>query len=197
MISAESATVDAVSETLAVTDPQALRALAHPLRQRILFELTTRGHARAADLAQALGEPANSVSFHLRVLARAGLIAEAPEHARDKRDRVWRPVADRYAVEPTTPGYDAVTAPVLAWARDVLTARTPPGEAAADQPLHLGTVNQARLTRAEAQQLAAELAAVLDTWRARGSRAADDEAADPTRIVYQAVLVLGPHTEPR
>ena len=91
-------------ETFHVQDPAALRAIAHPLRQRILMELAVLGHARAADLARATGEPANSVSFHLRVLARAGMIVEAPEHARDRRDRVWKNVAESYAVAPGTPG---------------------------------------------------------------------------------------------
>lgn len=49
-------------ETFHVQDPAALRAIAHPLRQRILMELAVLGHARAADLARATGEPANSVS---------------------------------------------------------------------------------------------------------------------------------------
>src|SRR5699024_11975455 len=37
-----------------------------------------------------LGVPANSVSYHLRILAKGGAIVEAPEAARDKRDRVWK-----------------------------------------------------------------------------------------------------------
>src|SRR5215207_5197454 len=45
---------------------------------------------RAADLARELGLPANQMSFHLRQLAKYGLIVEAPEAARDQRDRVWR-----------------------------------------------------------------------------------------------------------
>lgn len=68
-----------------------LKALAHPIRQQLFRTLIVRGHARAADLAATLGIPANKVSFHLRVLADAQIIEEAPEHARDKRDRVWKP----------------------------------------------------------------------------------------------------------
>ena len=45
-------------ETFRVQDPAALRAIAHPLRQRSLVELAVLGHARAADLAQATGEDA-------------------------------------------------------------------------------------------------------------------------------------------
>jgi len=67
-----------------------LKAYAHPLRRRIAKVVAAREFARAADIAVDLDVPANTVSFHLRVLADAGLLAEAPEHARDKRDRVWK-----------------------------------------------------------------------------------------------------------
>ncbi|TDE91748.1 ArsR family transcriptional regulator [Occultella glacieicola] len=75
-----------------------LKALAHPLRRRITKVLARREFARAADVAADLDEPANSVSFHLRVLADAGLIAEAPERARDRRDRVWTRVSGAYSL---------------------------------------------------------------------------------------------------
>src|SRR5690242_7749519 len=69
-----------------------LRGIAHPLRSRILEELSAGGPARAADLAARLGIPANQASFHLRQLAKYGLVEDAPELARDGRDRVWRMV---------------------------------------------------------------------------------------------------------
>lgn len=73
-----------------IADPRALKALAHPLRLRIIAELATRGACRAVDLAKALGQPANSVSFHLRQLARYGLVVEDPEGRTDGRERWWR-----------------------------------------------------------------------------------------------------------
>ena len=75
-----------------------LKAYAHPLRRRILRALARHDHSRAADIAAELGVPANSVSFHLRTLADAGLIVEAPEHARDRRDRVWTSVKGAISV---------------------------------------------------------------------------------------------------
>lgn len=75
-----------------------LKAYAHPLRRRIAKAVAARGHARAADLASDLDVPANSVSFHLRVLADAGIIEEDPEHARDRRDRVWKGVDGAWTV---------------------------------------------------------------------------------------------------
>lgn len=67
-----------------------LRALAHPLRLDIVERVGRHGTARAADIAADLSVPANSVSYHLRILARGGVIEEAPEAARDRRDRVWK-----------------------------------------------------------------------------------------------------------
>ncbi|WP_244971515.1 ArsR/SmtB family transcription factor [Paramicrobacterium chengjingii] len=78
-------------ESSVMTDAM-LKALTHPLRRRIMRLLAQRMHARAADLAGELDVAPNSVSFHLRSLADAGLIEEAPERARDRRDRVWTPV---------------------------------------------------------------------------------------------------------
>lgn len=73
-----------------------LKAIANPLRRKILNTLSAMGSARAADLAQALNVPANKVSFHLRELAKAEMIIEVPEQARDKRDRVWATAAEGY-----------------------------------------------------------------------------------------------------
>ncbi|MFC9965283.1 ArsR/SmtB family transcription factor [Nocardia ignorata] len=72
-----------------VTDPVALRALAHPLRQRILRALAEKGPATATGLAEVLGENTGATSYHLRQLAEHGFIEEAPELAKGK-ERWWR-----------------------------------------------------------------------------------------------------------
>ncbi|MGF2949362.1 ArsR/SmtB family transcription factor [Microbacterium alcoholitolerans] len=79
-----------------------LKAVANPLRRRIINELIRRQHARAVDLAADLDVAANTLSFHLRVLAEAGLVEEDPEHARDRRDRVWKP-AELHSLELGSP----------------------------------------------------------------------------------------------
>lgn len=78
-----------------IADPGALKALAHPMRRRIISELATRGSCRAVDLATSLDEPANSVSFHLRQLARYGLVVDDRERGTDKRERWWRTPSDQ------------------------------------------------------------------------------------------------------
>jgi DNA-binding transcriptional ArsR family regulator len=78
-----------------MSDPRVLRAIAHPTRGRILDELGATGPMRAADVGEALAIPPNQASFHLRQLAKYGVIVPAPEAARDKRDRVWKLAAER------------------------------------------------------------------------------------------------------
>ena len=71
-----------------IRDAQTLRALAHPVRLRILEQLDQRGPATATDLADRLGTSAANCSWHLRQLARFGFIEEAPGGTR--RERFWR-----------------------------------------------------------------------------------------------------------
>src|SRR5690606_968199 len=83
-------------ESLVTFTTPMLKAIANPLRRQILNTLSAMGSARAADLAEVLEVPANKVSFHLRELAKAEMITEDPELARDKRDRVWKPAAEGF-----------------------------------------------------------------------------------------------------
>ncbi len=69
-------------------DPSALKAVAHPLRRRILGILSS-GPATATTLAKALDENTGATSYHLRELARFGFVEEAPELAHGK-ERWWR-----------------------------------------------------------------------------------------------------------
>src|SRR5919109_995588 len=69
-------------------DPKAMRALAHPLRLKLL-ELTAReGSLTSTRASELTGESTASCSFHLRQLAKYGFIEEA-EGGRG-RERPWR-----------------------------------------------------------------------------------------------------------
>ncbi|WP_214409424.1 winged helix-turn-helix domain-containing protein [Sphaerisporangium fuscum] len=74
-----------------VQDPQTLKAVAHPLRIRLLGALRVDGPATATELAARFGESSGSTSYHLRQLARYGFVEEDPEQ-RDARERRWRSV---------------------------------------------------------------------------------------------------------
>ena len=65
-----------------------VRALAHPLRLRMLESLTD-GPATASMLARELGESSGATSYHLRALAGAGLIVEELDRSKG-RERWWK-----------------------------------------------------------------------------------------------------------
>jgi DNA-binding transcriptional ArsR family regulator len=72
-----------------VTDPRAIRALAHPLRLDLLELLGMAGPTTAAQCARVLGVPQANCSFHLRQLAKYGFVEDAGP-GRDRRERLWR-----------------------------------------------------------------------------------------------------------
>ncbi len=72
-----------------ITDPRALRALAHPLRLDLVELLGVLGQATAADCGRRLGTSQASCSFHLRQLAKYGFVEEA-QPSEDSRERPWR-----------------------------------------------------------------------------------------------------------
>ena len=76
------------SEAPAV-DLDSLKALAHPLRVRILHVLTTQGAQTSSSLAATLGESTGSTSYHLRQLEAKGFIAEDASIGTG-RERWWR-----------------------------------------------------------------------------------------------------------
>lgn len=64
------------------------RALGHPLRLR-LMELLRLGPSTASRLARELGESSGATSYHLRALARVGLVEDDPGRS-GGRERWWR-----------------------------------------------------------------------------------------------------------
>jgi DNA-binding MarR family transcriptional regulator len=72
-----------------ITDPKAMRALAHPLRLDLLEVLAELGPATAAACARALGSTQANCSFHLRQLAKYGFVERGPESG-DGREHVWQ-----------------------------------------------------------------------------------------------------------
>ena len=76
-----------------LTDARALTALANPSRARMIDALAVDGPSTASALAARTGQAVGSASHHLKVLDQAGLVEQAPELARDRRERWWRLVS--------------------------------------------------------------------------------------------------------
>ncbi len=83
-----------------LTDPVTMRALAHQTRLRLLGELRARGPQSVGMLSDLVDEAVGSVSYHLRKLAEHGFVEEAPEYARNRRERWWRAAHARTVWEP-------------------------------------------------------------------------------------------------
>ncbi|GGC90573.1 hypothetical protein GCM10011512_16960 [Tersicoccus solisilvae] len=129
------------------------------------------------------------MSFHLRTLARAGFVQEAPEFARDRRARVWKAVnqswkaGDResplgpddeaplaaYLDQVTRDQQDMLTR-LLGWARRRAAGRDREfrGEV---------SIGSLRLTPDEARAVFAEVGAVLDRARSLHHESTDADAA--------------------
>jgi len=77
---------------LNLTNPKAIRALAHPLRWALLEALGQAGTLTATQASEMLGESPANCAFHLRTLAKYGFIEEAGGGR--GRERPWRQVFD-------------------------------------------------------------------------------------------------------
>ena len=75
------------------------RRLAHPVRVALLELLMRSGPMTATEAGAALGETPANASFHLRTLARYGLVEEAPGERRG-RQRPWQAAVSGVQVDP-------------------------------------------------------------------------------------------------
>lgn len=87
-----------MTPTRIVPDVVAVRALAHPVRTRMLGLLRLDGPATATQLALRLDLNSGAASYHLRQLEQHGFIAEDTERG-TKRERWWRAVHDYTSVD--------------------------------------------------------------------------------------------------
>jgi DNA-binding transcriptional ArsR family regulator len=113
-----------------------VRALAHPLRIRMLEELRG-GPATATMLARVLGESSGATSYHLRELEKAGFVEDDGSHGHG-RERWWKRSSPLVFVS-SDPAEDAEYEAALGQLRSVLLARDEEALAryfalAADQP---------------------------------------------------------------
>ena len=73
-----------------ISDARTMRALAHPARIEIVEHLSVTGEAvTATQCAGMVGLSPSATSYHLRELAKYGLVEQAPSRG-DGRERLWR-----------------------------------------------------------------------------------------------------------
>ncbi len=182
--------------TASVTDVRALRALAHPLRNRLLGLLRLDGPSTATLLAARVGESSGSTSYHLRQLAAYGFVEELPQHG-SGRERWWRArhrmtswqAEDVLVQEGGREVQDEMTRLQLAQHGRVLAAwidqrdRLDPAWTAA------ASLNDyaLRLTPEQARALARELGEVLDRWLASAPADVPADGSEQVSVLLDIV----------
>lgn len=184
-------------DSIQVTDVRALRALAHPLRSRLLGRLRVHGPATASSLARDVGESSGSTSYHLRQLAAYGFVEEV-EGQGTARERWWRArhrmtswqAGDLLAQEGGAEVQGEMTrmqidqhARVLEAWHEQKESLGPEWEAAASLNDH-----GFRLTPEQARRLGAELEEVLSRWTAaHPSDGPAEEGAELVVVLHDVV----------
>ena len=86
-----------IPDQVRITDPQALRALAHPARQQVIMELYSGEVLTASEAAQICGMTPSAMSYHLRALERAGIVERV--ESSDGRERPWKAAAESLTID--------------------------------------------------------------------------------------------------
>lgn len=75
--------------------PDQIRALSTPARQEVIDAILSLGPSTVAEIARALGRPADSLYHHTRILKRVGLVVPVETRRRGRRDEVIYDVPGR------------------------------------------------------------------------------------------------------
>ena len=178
-----------------IDDAARIRVLSHPARLAIIEHLGNgvTATATATELAEIVGLSPSATSYHLRELARGGLIREA-EGRGDGRERVWQSAADRFRYdsddlsneEERGEAYGLLGA-LLAW-QDAQAQRY-----YADLPdmprawQDAGTVYSLKIvaTASELRELASEVRRLCERYKKDARQAPDD--AESVSVVFRAL----------
>jgi DNA-binding transcriptional ArsR family regulator len=177
-----------------VRDPRAMRALANPLRLKLLGMLRRDGPHSVGELSELADVAPGSVSYHLSTLETFGFVEQAPELARDGRERWWRAV---HAMTHFTPS-EMLADPETAVAGRIMRQTFFQGhlgeqleylEAEPTLPLEWVTGATsgdilAYLTPAQLRELSDEVNGLAEKWERTREQAAP--GAMPVRFIYSA-----------
>lgn len=176
--------------------PAGLRALAHPVRLRILGILRHEGPATASGLAGRLGLNSGATSYHLRQLAQHGFITDDAERGTG-RDRWWKAVHQSTRMDPATltepeeqDTFDAYIQAVAVVYTERLQRAIEERRMIPQEWQDASTLSDwaPRLTPARAKELIDALTAVMDEWEEDPE---DAEGAESFTVSLQAFVRPG------
>ncbi|MFY9927402.1 MAG: helix-turn-helix domain-containing protein [Streptosporangiaceae bacterium] len=159
-----------------LTDPRALRAYAHPVRMKLMGLLRTQGPLTATRAAGLLGESSGTTSFHLRQLAKYGLVEEAGGGT--GREKPWRATSTStgWSAVPDSPEMAAATGMLATVAAERYFEQLMtwlefwPGEPAEWQEAAMFGDRLLYVTAAELQDLGTRVRALVDEYFERQVR---------------------------
>jgi DNA-binding transcriptional ArsR family regulator len=174
--------------------PRQLRALAHPVRLRMLGILRTEGPTTATALAQRLGLNTGATSYHLRQLAQHGFIVDDEERGTG-RERWWvaAHASTRTGLEDEPEPADRDT--VDAYLQSVVVVYSQMLQAAVEERSALSqpwrkasTMSdwRFRLSPAQALRLIDQVCDLIEEFEAAEERPADDPEAVPYTVMFSS-----------
>lgn len=92
-----------LKKAVTLTDPKAIRALAHPARQRVIDELYSGAVLTATEAAALCQLTPSAMSYHLRALEKWGIVVR-DEGGDDGRERPWRATARSLRIDHSAHG---------------------------------------------------------------------------------------------
>jgi DNA-binding transcriptional ArsR family regulator len=189
-----------LSDLVELTDPKTMRALAHPARIAIWTHLGLRGPATATECAQIAGLSPSACSYHLRTLAKYGLVEEDRDRAADGRERPWRArmIAFNISEGPDVPPATTLASRLLvenmrAAAEDIrVTYVTRASEYPADWQAAVGELfSVAHVTPAELERMREQVVEVMAPYL-RLEPDSRPAGARPVRIMLDMFPWFGP-----
>jgi DNA-binding transcriptional ArsR family regulator len=94
-------------KNVVLTDPRAIKALAHPARLAVIDELFAGRELTATECAEIAGLSPSAMSYHLRALEKWGIVERA-DASGDGRERPWRAAGDVLTIDSAEPRASAV-----------------------------------------------------------------------------------------
>ena len=181
-------------------DPTALRALAHPVRWKLIDVLASEGTATATRCSELLGESTATCSYHLGILAKYGYITRVA--GREWRDKPWRlasPDLHLSSAGLDPEGAAASRAAAAAFLDYEMTVLKESLRRSEQEPPPWRQANKimgatAWVTAEESQQAAAEIQHILDKYSGP-DREQSREGTRPVRL-FAAIAVTAASAQP-
>ena len=178
-----------------LTDPRAIKALAHPARLAVIDEFFAGRKLTATECAEIAGLSASAMSYHLRALEKWGIIRRS-ESSVDGRERPWEAAGDGLRLESDEPQASLAGESVLmnrildrqrSDALDWIGADRSPDDPWSD--VTTLTSHTAWLNSAEAGALGHDLMALLDRYTRKEVDALPD--MKKVRLTFTIVPTVG------